>query len=100
MIYLSIKISIRIEKEDKYIEIPLKVKEIRKLYDIYLFTREKIDSIAKKLMFLIHDVIDDGTVFTYKNGKLVKLKEKHYIIRKPKWRVKHGVVRKIKTSKK
>jgi len=96
------KIKIRVEKKNKFLEIPISKEEIREIYDenwdsIMYYdekynklskdkkkTYKNLASLQKKLMYLIHDVLDEGVYYTMEKGKFVKSKKPHYN-KKPSW---------------
>jgi len=91
---MKIKLVAEDEKRGK-IEIPLSIKQIRDIYDLGYDVNDETLKLNKckktwkdfhnKLTFLVHDVIDDGGVGHFVNGKYKRLKEKHYMVKKPKW---------------
>jgi len=94
---IDMKIKLVVSKKEKYIEIPMSIKELGNLYDI-IFTvnykwakRNKIDleKLSKKFGFIIHDVIYDGKVCEFENGKLKISKKKSFYKCKPKWKIRN-----------
>ena len=97
------KIKIKVEDNKKCLEIPLKIEEIRELYDelwrtvIYYDENYKkiskdrrrtykiLASLQMKLMHLVHDIIDRGVVYKLENDKFIKEKIPSYH-KKPKWK--------------
>jgi len=95
------KIKIRIEDKKRYIDIPIEVKEIREVYDelwhSIIYYDEKYNKLSKdkkktykiltvlqrKLMHLVHDIIDRGICYRYEAKK--RIKEIHYH-KKPNWK--------------
>jgi len=92
---MKIKIVAEDKKKGK-VEIPLSIKQIRDIYDMgyWIDTDDlkfhKADknfyNFHHKLTFLVHDVIDDGGIGRFVDGKYKRLKEKHYHVKKPKWK--------------
>lgn len=98
------KIKIKVEDKDKYLEIPLNRNEIREVYDelwesiIYYNEKwKKLDKHKKrtykilaklqdKLVHLVHDVIDKGAVYELGDNLKIKKKSVHYFERKPRWK--------------
>ena len=97
------KIKIKVENKNKCLEIPLKIEEIREVYDelwhSILDYSEKYKKLSKdkkktykilsnlqnKLMHLVHDIIDKGIVYRLKDNKWVKEKKPYYN-KIPKWK--------------
>ncbi len=99
------KISILVEKKNEFIKIPISDNEVDALYDLgfRLAVRDEYDEVLEKelrdffvdkIWHLRHDILDDGTTYSskFKNGnfKFKKNKHKTWLIKKPKWRRKHG----------
>lgn len=85
--------------DGKKISIPFSKRDIRDLYDLtYIIDPEtwklnKIQLNTNKMAFAVHDVMDEGAVYstkgTYKKKGKKKYhweKEIHYLVKKPKWR--------------
>ncbi len=97
------KVKIRVEDKNKFVEVPIKVEEVRELYDeiwrVISYYNDKWKKLSKdrkrtykilcglqdKLMHLVHDIIDKGIVYELKNDKFIKKKSPYYH-KKPKWR--------------
>lgn len=88
-------------KDGKKISIPFKKKELRDIYDLHYIVdprdlkMNKIELNMNKMMFLIHDVMDEGGIYSsigtrkMKNGKIKYYrwnKSIAYLVKKPKWR--------------
>lgn len=98
------KIKIKIEDKNKHIIIPLKKEEVRAIYDelwhSISYYNEKYKKLPKdkkkeyeilanlqnKLMHLVHDIIDKGVVYSFKDNKSVREKKPIYVIKKPNWK--------------
>jgi len=86
----SIALIVRL-KNGNFIEIPFIEREIHDLYDILYMADEKNLKMNKikldmdKWDFIVNDVIGNGTFYNCVNGKLVKKKEKRYVVKEPKW---------------
>ena len=99
------KIKLIVEKGNRYCEIPFTRKELDDLMDMAWYLIDEPDmkingidvgKLAFKLTRIVNDVIDDGAtteVIAKKvkgktKIKFVKSKERWYIYKKPKWKVK------------
>jgi hypothetical protein len=94
------KISLIFEKKGKECRIPLTRKELGEIYDFlwsvwpakgekFLWDKKSTKAIASfqnKLMHAIHDILDGGRVYEWKDGKTSLLKEPHYVRGKPRWK--------------
>jgi hypothetical protein len=99
------KIKICVEKGNRKAEVPLTEEEVRSLYkwyhvcadceqcvDTLELNKIKIAKSYTKLRHVVHDIIDEGKVYTLiTKGKKwsTKLSPKpHYLVKKPKWQKK------------
>jgi len=91
------RVKMVVEKKGKICEIPISIKMLRDIYDLSLMCVDDEDitknvdvsKIVKKFAFLIHDVIDDGKVYSLDEKGRWK-EERMFIIKKPKWRKVRG----------
>jgi len=97
------KIKIRVESRKKYLNIPIRLEEIREVYDelwhSILNYDEKYKKLSRdqkktykvlsgfqnKLRHLVHDIIDKGIYYRIETNKWIKEKKPHYH-KKPKWK--------------
>ena len=97
------KIKVKIEDKNKYLEIPISKKEVRELYDelwhMIFYYNERWKKLTKKsksaykiilkfqdkLEHLVHDVIDKGIVYELGDNLKIKKRMVHYIKKEPRW---------------
>lgn len=94
------KIRLSVEKSGKKASVEFTENQIRDMYDWFYMSEKcerctrlmqinkvKIDSqLFQKFEHIIHDIIDDGRSYKFKNGKRHLCKERHYFVKKPQWR--------------
>jgi len=97
------KITITIEDKKKskirIIKIPISKEELSALFGLGFMIADKeyyklfklnkinkpLDRFFRKVNFALNDVVNEGKIYSWKDGKSKLLKERWYLVKKPKW---------------